>query len=214
MSIIPTGFTFSFGFVLGVASIFLSSHLYAATEVKVLFLGDSLCAGYGVELENAFPNLIDNKLKTQPNTNVTVINASISGSTSASGYSRLRWGLKNKPDILVLELGANDGLRGLDLSTLEKNLAKTIQLALDHNTKVLLAGMQIPPNYGEKYAQQFKQTFEKLAVRFNIPLIPFLLKDVAGNPKLNTADGIHPNAEGHKVISTTVLKYLIPMIKQ
>lgn len=190
------------------------SPLQAAPKTKILFLGDSLCAGYGVEQEQAFPSLINTVYQNQPNLDVRVINASISGSTSASGYSRLRWGLRNKPDILVLELGANDGLRGLSTEDLEKNLAKTIRLALKNNIKVLLAGMQVPPNYGKNYSSQFKQVFSRLAVQHNITLIPFLLEGVAGDPGLNTADGIHPNARGHQIIAQTVMKYLTPLLKQ
>lgn len=183
----------------------------ASAVIKVLFLGDSLSAGYGVELEEAYPHLIQKHY--QSHINVEVINASISGSTSASAYARLRWGLRNKPDILVLELGANDGLRGLSLPAMEKNLSKTIQLALQHDLTVLLVGMEIPPNYGEDYTLAFSQVFKELATRYNIPLVPFLLEGVAGHPHLNLNDGIHPNAKGHKIMAQTVIKALEPLLK-
>lgn len=180
-----------------------------AGQIRVLFLGDSLTSGLGVAPEEAYPAVIQNLLIQKKISHITIINGGISGSTSASGVSRLRWFLKSKPDILVLALGANDGLRGLSVDKMEKNLDDTISLALGERIRVILAGMEIPPNYGSEYAGAFREVFRRLAKKHRIPLIPFLLKDVAGNFALNQPDGIHPNPEGHKVIAGHVLPFIL-----
>ncbi len=173
------------------------------SERRILILGDSLTAGYGVEKSEAFPAQLENKIKKQyPNT--VVVNAGSSGSTSASGLSRLRWHMKKKPFLLILALGANDGLRGTPLEATRKNLSETIDLAKNNGIKVYIAGMKLPKNYGESYRQGFEKIFSDLVKDKNIKSIPFLLKGVAANPKLNLSDGIHPNQKGHKIIAETV----------
>lgn len=164
--------------------------------------------------EAAFPALIERELKSRGRGNLTVINAGISGSTTASGPGRLKWHLKGtaRPDILVLALGANDGLRGIDLTASRKNLEDVITAAKSVGSKILLAGMKIPPNYGKKYADDFESMFKEIAAKHEIGLIPFLLEGVGGEPKLNLPDGIHPNEEGMKIVAKTVLKYLEPML--
>jgi acyl-CoA thioesterase I len=179
-----------------------------AKETRVLFLGDSITAGLGVEKEAAFPAVVGRMLKQQGIANVTVINAGISGSTTASGLSRLKWHLKTAPRVLVLALGANDGLRGLSLDSMAQNLDATIALALENNLCVILAGMEMPPNYGPEYTGQFRQTFRDLAEKHGISLIPFLLDQVGGVADMNQADGIHPNPAGHRQIAATVLPYI------
>jgi len=174
---------------------------------RILFLGDSLTDGYGVPKDKTYPALVLNKLRLQGK-KVEVINAGISGSTTASGYKRLKWHLKQPPNILVLALGANDGLRGLKIEKSKENLRKVIVLAKKNGIKVLLAGMKMPTNYGKEYSKKFHQMFFDLAKENNIALIPFLLEGVGGKPQMNQADGIHPNEEGHKVISDIVLRYL------
>ena len=181
-------------------------------ETKILFLGDSLTAGYGIEKFQAFPTLIDKKLKEKGYKNIKVINGGISGSTSASALSRLKWYLKIKPDIMILARGANDGLRGLSVSELRKNLTACIQLAKENNIIIVLAGMRMPPNYGAAYTKSFFQIFGEVSKEQNVPLIPFLLKDVAGIPDLNIPDGIHPNEAGHKIVAQTVLPYIIKLL--
>ncbi|MBT4289764.1 MAG: arylesterase [Deltaproteobacteria bacterium] len=181
-------------------------------ETKILFLGDSLTAGYGIEKFQAFPTLIDKKLKEKGYKNIKVINGGISGSTSASALSRLKWYLKIKPDIMILALGANDGLRGLSVSELRKNLTACIQLAKENNIIIVLAGMRMPPNYGAAYTKSFFQIFGEVSKEQNVPLIPFLLKDVAGIPDLNIPDGIHPKEAGHKIVAQTVLPYIIKLL--
>lgn len=179
-----------------------------AKEVRVLFLGDSITAGLGVKKEAAFPAVAGRMLKQQGIDNVTVINAGISGSTTTSGLSRLKWHLKTAPRVLVLALGANDGLRGLSLDSMAQNLDATIALALENNLCVILAGMEMPPNYGPEYTAQFRQTFRDLAEKHGIPLIPFLLDNVGGVADMNQADGVHPNPAGHRQIAATVLPYI------
>ncbi len=183
-----------------------------AAETIVLMLGDSLTAGYGVEQSEAFPALVERRLEELRYTDVKIVAAGFSGSTSASALGRLRWYLRIKPDILFLELGGNDGLRGLDLETTKKNLQATIQLALDKGMAVVLAGMKIPPNYGQEYTWQFERIYPDLANKFSIPLIPFLLARIGGKPEFNLPDAIHPNPDGHKIVAETVLKHLLPLL--
>ncbi|MDA8136638.1 MAG: arylesterase [Desulfobacteraceae bacterium] len=181
----------------------------AEAPVRILFLGDSLTAGLGVEPQEAYPSLIQNMLKEKQMHHITVTNGSISGSTTAGAVSRLKWFLRAKPDILVLALGANDGLRGLPLDEMDKNLDSTIVLAKENRIRVILAGMEIPPNYGPEYTKAFREVFPSLARRHQIEFIPFLLENVAGDPSLNQADGIHPNAQGHRIIAAHVLPFIL-----
>jgi acyl-CoA thioesterase-1 len=179
--------------------------------IHILFLGDSITAGLGVELENAYPALIADMFNDMPEEKgirVRITNGSISGSTTAGALSRLKWFLRSKPDILILALGANDGLRGLSTQEMSQNLERTIVLANENGIRVILAGMQIPPNYGQAYSKAFREVFASLADRYDLSFIPFLLKEVAGNPLLNQADGIHPNRAGHKIIAETVFPYI------
>lgn len=177
----------------------------------ILFLGDSLTEGYQLSKEEAFPALIEKELKKDQK-DIKVINGGSSGATSASGAKRLDWYLQAKPDIMVLALGANDGLRGLKIDQTEKNLASAIEKAQTRGIKVVLAGMKMPTNMGEKYRREFEQMFPKLAKKYNLVLIPFLLEGVGGKPELNLPDGIHPNPKGHEVMAKLVLKYLRPLL--
>ncbi len=187
--------------------------LFCATgwAAKVVILGDSLTEGYGVARERAFPALVEKELQSRGK-KVTVVNGGSSGATSASGPSRLKWFLKGKPDLLMLALGANDALRGFDLKATEKNLATTIEAAQKAKVKVVLAGMKAPTNYGEDFRRRFEAMYVTLSKRFSVPLLPFLLEGVGGNPALNIADGIHPNEKGHEVIAKLVVKTLEPLL--
>lgn len=175
----------------------------------ILFYGNSLTAGYGVGLENAFPAIIEKKLDSL-NLEYSVVNAGVSGETTSGGLSRLDWVLNQKVDVFVLELGANDGLRGIQLDKTKDNLQAMIDLVWQKNpdTKIVLAGMQIPPNMGKAYANEFKSIWKNLADKNNIPLIPFLLNGVGGIPELNQSDGIHPTEEGHKILADNVWEVL------
>ena len=176
------------------------------TDTKViLFFGNSLTAGMGIDPNEAFPALVQEKLDSL-DFNYRAINAGLSGETTASGKNRVDWVLNQKISIFVLELGANDGLRGIPLEETQKNLQDIIDIvrAKDPNTLIVLAGMQIPPNMGSEYTEAFKNIFPDLAEKNNLLLIPFLLDDVAGIPDLNQADGIHPTEEGHRIIAKTI----------
>jgi acyl-CoA thioesterase I len=188
--------------------------LQAATPTKtILFYGDSLTAGYGLTTEEAFPALIQKQL-TERGRHYKVVNAGLSGETSAGGLTRIDWVLRQPVDIFVLELGPNDGLRGLPLEQTEKNLQSIIDKVKTKypKVKVVIAGMMVPPNIGPEYTTRFKAIYPALAKKNNAALIPFLLQDVAGNEKLNLSDGIHPNAEGHKIVAANVLKVIEPLL--
>jgi len=180
-----------------------------ADEIRVLFLGDSLTAGLGVDKDQAYPAVVRDLLTQKGRTDVTIINGGISGATTAGAASRLTWHLAAGPHVLVLALGANDGLRGLSLENMADNLDDTIALALENSLCVILAGMEIPPNYGPDYTRQFRETFKDLAEKHQIRLIPFLLDKVGGVASMNQADRIHPNAAGHQQIARTVLPYIL-----
>ncbi|MDZ4659976.1 MAG: arylesterase [Pseudomonadota bacterium] len=174
----------------------------------VLILGDSITEGYGVEKEKSFPALLERLLHKQGKTEIRVFMAGIGGATTASGVQRLKYHFKENPDILVLALGANDGLRGLKVAETKKNLKETLRLAKTKGLKILLAGMKVPPNYGKNYAQEFTKMFEILAREEKIALMPFLLEGVGGEQELNQEDGIHPNEKGHALIAKNLLQHL------
>jgi len=190
---------------------FTQAYAEADKPRTILFIGDSLTAGYGVDKDKSYVALIEKELKGR-GMNIKVLNGSVSGSTTSSGQKRLRWFLKAKPEILVLALGANDGLRGVKLETSKKNLNKIIETAKENKIKVALAGMMLPPNYGPDYTKNFKQMYLDLVKKHNVVHIPFLLEGVAAQRELNQADGIHPNEKGHLIMKDTVLKYLEKML--
>lgn len=171
----------------------------------IMFFGDSLTAGYGLEMEEAFPALIQERLDSLQ-LDYTVINSGLSGETTSGGLNRLNWVLNQNVDIFVLELGANDGLRGIPLNETKSNLVAMIELVRSKNkqTKIILVGMQIPPNMGPEYTSEFRKLFPNVAAEKDVALIPFLLDGVAGNPELNLEDGIHPTAKGHQIVKETV----------
>lgn len=175
----------------------------------ILFFGNSLTAGMGLDPELAFPALIQLKIDSL-SLNYQVINSGLSGETTASGKNRLNWVLNQQIDIFVLELGANDGLRGISLEETRKNLQLIIDRVKEHNPQVIivLSGMQIPPNLGIEYTGGFQSIFPDLAEQNKIALIPFLLEDVAGNASLNQPDGIHPTKEGHIIVAENVWEVL------
>jgi acyl-CoA thioesterase-1 len=181
----------------------------AANVKNIVFLGNSITAGYGVGESQAFPALIQNRIDSLK-LPYKVVNAGISGETSADGLSRINWVLKQPVDILVLELGANDGLRGIPLDVTSKNLQGIIDALKKKypQAKLILAGMEIPPNMGKRYTDDFRVLYGILAKKNNALLIPFLLKGVGGEPNLNQPDGIHPNVEGHKIVAENVWSVL------
>lgn len=175
-----------------------------ASAKKIVILGDSITDGYGVSKNLAFPAILNEKLSPDHE----VVAMAISGSTTASAISRLKWAFKVKPDIILLALGANDGLRGIKVEETKKNLSEAIDIIRKNKTEVVLVGMQMPPNYGKDYTMQFKKTFFQLAEQKKVKLIPFLLDKVGGELDLNQSDGIHPNEKGHVVIAESIYKQL------
>jgi acyl-CoA thioesterase I len=185
----------------------------ATSPKTILFFGDSLTAGYGLSTEEAFPALVEKNLnkKGKP---TKVVNAGLSGETSAGGLARIDWVLRQPVDVFILELGANDGLRGLPLEQTRKNLQAIIDKVKTKypKTKIVVTGMMVPPNLGDEYTREFEAIFPELAKKNKAALIPFLLKDVAGIEKLNLPDGIHPNPEGHKIVAQNVMKVVEPLL--
>ncbi|MBT8312233.1 MAG: arylesterase [Flavobacteriaceae bacterium] len=180
----------------------------------ILCFGNSLTAGLGLDLEEAFPAVLQRKIDSL-SLNYTVVNAGLSGETTASGKNRLNWVLNQKTDVFILELGANDGLRGINLKETRQNLQAIIDMVRAKNpeTVIILAGMQIPPNMGPDYTQAFRKIFPELAEKNEALLIPFLLKDVGGIPELNQEDGIHPTLEGHRIVAQNVWEVLGPVLE-
>tara|TARA_R110002020_G_scaffold154714_2_gene334890 strand:- start:33196 stop:33888 length:693 start_codon:yes stop_codon:yes gene_type:complete len=181
----------------------------------ILVFGDSLTAGYGLDPNDAFSAVLQAKLDSL-GYDYNVVNAGLSGETTASGKNRISWVLKQNADIFILELGANDGLRGIPLDETHTNLQAIIDTVRnkDPETKIVLAGMQIPPNMGQEYTTDFKQIFPDLAAKNDVFLIPFLLENVAGIPSLNQADGIHPTVEGHKIVAENVWEVINPLLEK
>lgn len=187
----------------------------ATATTVILFFGNSLTAGYGLEPEQAFPALIQEKLDSL-NFPYKVINAGLSGETTAGGKSRISWVLKQDVEVFVLELGANDGLRGIPLKETRDNLQAIMDTVRAKNlqTKIILTGMQLPPNLGSTYTGEFKNIFPELAKKNNVSLVPFLLEDVGGVAELNQQDGIHPTAEGQKILANNVWEVLKPLLEK
>jgi acyl-CoA thioesterase I len=186
----------------------------APSPQTVLFLGDSITAGYGLELSQAYPALIQQRIKKE-GLNFKVINAGQSGDTSAGGLARMDWLLKNKIDVLVLELGGNDGLRGLPVEVIRKNLQAIIDRARKQypQIKIVVAGMKMPPNMGGQYSREFEAMFAALAKKNNATLIPFILEGVGGVRQMNLPDGIHPTAGGHEIVAENVWTVLAPVLR-
>ena len=183
-------------------------------SITILFFGDSITAGYGLEMEQAFPALIEAKADSL-GYGVEAVNAGLSGETSAGGLRRVDWILQRPFDIFVLELGANDGLRGMDPDHTRDNLQQIIDKVKDRrpDVRIILAGMEAPPNMGEEFTRSFRQLYRDLAADNDVTFMPFILQDVAGDPDLNQPDGIHPTAEGHRIIAENVWEILSPMLR-
>ncbi|MCA1958172.1 MAG: arylesterase [Nitrospira sp.] len=189
--------------------------LAGTTESKprIVAFGDSLTAGLGVKRDDAYPAQLQRRLE-ELGFRYQVINAGVSGDTTAGGLRRVGWVLSAKPEIVILELGANDGLRGLGLEQTKNNLDHIVQQLRQAGAIVILAGMKLPPNYGREYTEQFESIYPALANRYRLPLIPFFLEGVAASSKLNQADGIHPTKEGYEIVVEQVLKVLKPILEE
>ncbi|ABE49518.1 MULTISPECIES: arylesterase [Methylobacillus] len=202
---------FRFILLFSLACAMLASTAHAAT---ILVYGDSLSAAYGIPREQGWVALLEKRIAHQY-PGYKVVNASISGETTSGGVSRIAAALtQHKPDIVILELGANDGLRGLPVDQMRNNLASMIKSSHEAKAQVLLAGMMIPPNYGPKYTREFIASYTELAKEFNLRLVPFLLEGVAGKPEFTQQDGLHPKANAQEKILENVWKQLEPLLKR
>ena len=182
-------------------------------ERIIIAFGDSLTAGLGVGAEEAYPAVLARKIK-DAGYPYRVINAGVSGETTAGGLRRVQLILENRPEIVILELGANDGLRGLSIDQTEKNLTAIIELLQKENVQVVLTGMRLPTNYGKEYTEAFEKIFPKLAARYRLTLIPFFLEGVATRSDLNQADGLHPTAQGYQIIVDYLWPKIEPLLKK
>lgn len=179
----------------------------------VIFLGDSLAAGLELPKDEAFPSVLSRSL-ADLDLPFRLINAGVSGDTTRGGLRRLDWLLKQNPEILVVELGGNDGLRGVDLDEIETNLRGIVEQACESGTEVLLLGVQLPPNYGEDYTRGFAEIYPRLARDFDVAFVPFFMEGVGGVPDLNLPDGLHPNREGHRRLAENILPTLRQLLEK
>jgi acyl-CoA thioesterase-1 len=201
------------GMSVGISPLFASEPSPAPQQKTLIFLGDSLTAGYGVNPEDAYPTLIAKKIK-EAGFHYKIINAGSSGDTTAAGLRRLPWLLKQKPQYLIIALGANDMLRGIPTEMTEKNLTQIINEIKRAGGKPLLFGMKATPNLGADFQRKFDGIFPKLASSEHIPYLPFFISDVATKPSLNQGDSIHPNAAGHRAVADKVWKFLQPLLEK
>ena len=190
----------------------LAAPAHAVERVIVAF-GDSLTAGLGVTPEDSYPARLQARLRSEGYA-YRVVNAGASGDTTAGGLTRVDWALRNRPDIVIVALGANDALRGQDLASVHANLDAIVARFQKAGVRVLVAGMEVPPNYGARYAADFRRLYAEVARKRGAAFMPFLLDGVAGNPRLNQPDGIHPTAEGYRVVVEHLWPHLEPMLKR
>ncbi len=185
----------------------------AEPQRNLVVLGDSIAAGYGVEADEAFPSILQEKIDAA-HLKYHVINAGVSGDTTAGGLRRISWVLKRPVDVLVIELGGNDGLRGINPEETEKNLQSIIEKTKAQNgsAQIVVAGMQMPASMGADFAKKYREVFAEVARKNNAPLIPFLLAGVGGRPDLNQSDRIHPTAQGHRIVAENVWKVIEPLL--
>jgi acyl-CoA thioesterase-1 len=180
---------------------------------RIVFLGDSLTAGLGLPADQSFPSLIEKKLKDR-GLDYDVVNAGVSGDTTAGGVRRVDWSLDGDVRVLIVALGGNDALRGLAPREMKKNLATILDRARERKVAVILAGMEAPPNNGPDYTREFRNVYSELATEYKVRLVPFLLQGVAGDASLNQADGIHPNRRGAEIVADLVWKELEPALRR
>jgi acyl-CoA thioesterase-1 len=195
----------------GAAALLVAAAAAPAPERVIVAFGDSLTAGYGVAPHQAYPALLAERLRAE-GYRYRVVNAGVSGDTTAGALRRVDWALKLKPDIAIVEVGANDGLRGQDLASVRANLEAIVARFQSAGARVLVAGMRLPTNYGERYGADFQRLFEAVAKRRGAALMPFFLDGVGGQSELNQGDGIHPTAEGYRVVVDRLWPYLRPLL--
>lgn len=200
-------------FLVPAFAVWVAAQQAAPKKMKILILGDSLTEGLGVEKEDAFPALLDGRLGKWKD-GYQVINGGSSGSTSASGVRRLKWYAKSHPDMVLLALGSNDGLRGVKVEETRKNVEAAVLFCQGKHWQVVLAGLKVPPNYGAEYAGAFERVYADLAAKYKLPIVGFLLEGVAGEAEMNQADGIHPNERGHQRIADNLFRFFQPMLSK
>ncbi|HLF50567.1 MAG TPA: arylesterase [Methylomirabilota bacterium] len=198
-------------FLAALGLVALAAAPLAAQDRLILAFGDSLTAGAGVSADQSYPALLAQRLKVEGYA-YRVVNAGVSGDTTAGGLRRVDWALRLRPDIVILELGANDALRGQDLGGVRANVEQLVARFQEGGARVLVAGMQLPPNYGPRYGGEFRRLFEEVARRRGAALMPFFLEGVGGDPRLNQFDGLHPTAEGYRVIVDRLWPHLKPLL--
>ena len=191
---------------------FLAAPVRAEERVIVAF-GDSLTAGLGVAVEQSYPALLTARLRAEGYP-YRVVNAGVSGDTTAGGLRRVDWALRLHPEIVIVELGINDAFRGQDLDGVRVNLDQIVERFQSAGARVLIAGMRLPPNYGARYAAAFQRLYEDVSRRRGAPLMPFFLDGVGGNPRLNQMDGVHPTAEGYRIVVDHLWPYLLPLLRR
>jgi acyl-CoA thioesterase-1 len=199
--------------VLQLASCAAAPAAPAAEERVIVAFGDSLTAGLGVDAGRTYPALLGERLKRE-GYDYRVVNAGVSGDTTAGGLRRVDWALRLKPEIVILELGVNDALRGQKLTAVRANLDQLVSRFQAAGARVLVAGMRLPPNYGDRYAEDFHRLYSDVARSRNAPLMPFFLDGVGANPRLNQADGIHPTAEGYAIVVDQLWPHLLPLLRK
>jgi acyl-CoA thioesterase I len=191
--------------------VMLLGAIVGAEERVIVAFGDSLTAGLGVPADQAYPSLLTTKLKAEGYP-YRVVNAGVSGETTAGGLRRVDWALRLQPEIAIVELGTNDALRGQDLASVRSNLDQIVARFQAASARVLIAGMRLPPNYGLRYTTEFQRLYEDVAKQRRAALMPFFLDGVGGNPRLNQSDGIHPTSEGYRLIVDRLWPYLRPLL--
>ncbi len=199
-------------FLSGLLSLSVAAPVCSEEKFVILALGDSLTAGFGVKEEDSYPSRLQLKISAAGFPH-KVINAGVSGDTTAGGARRIHWLMKHAPKIVILALGANDGLRGFSVDEVRRNLELMIEVCRKHNARVLLAGMKALPNYGEDYAREFATVYSDLAEKYSLDFLPFLLEGVAGEREHTQPDGLHPVASGYRIVTDLVWQHLEPMLK-
>lgn len=199
--------------LLGVCSAEMTSAFISDSRPRIVAFGDSLTAGLGVQINESYPAQLQRRLDGL-GYHYRVINAGVSGDTTAGGLRRVSWVLNSKPELVILELGANDGLRGISVDETQLNLRQIVRRLQEARVTVILAGMKLPPNYGQDYTTRFEAMYRSLAREHQVPFIPFFLEGVGGTSSLNQADGLHPTREGYKVVVEYLLKVLRPMLNE
>ena len=198
-------------FIIWVLFLFVPTTLAGGSSPVILAFGDSLTAGFGVPDAQSYPARLQ-KIIIENGYPHQVVNGGVSGDTTAGGVRRIKWLMKHNPEIVILGLGANDGLRGLSLKEMESNLEQIIVICKEGGAKVLLTGMKVPPNYGEEYTVEFEKIYIRLAEKHKLSLVPFLLEGVAGRREYTQPDGIHPLGLGYSIVVQTIWKYLKPLM--